>query len=1012
MTDVIVAEPVADNDIADEPKRSSDGGSIPTLSARSHVKYFIQQKNANGRAGAGEIRCGDSAENTCMDEELVTDDPQLVTDNPDDAKKESSVASAPEPGCAVARNPQDEETRDTIDVDVEARGSQATVSTTMATNMSTAPMQLDPTKDNISDDPAATADRDKEFRKSVIVSILVVLFWSFILGIFALGQSKYEEPVCTEIWAREVEAPKICEVCGNGTLVLPLFSNFERSLPKPLLASLYFVGLLWVFLGIGIVCDQFMGAIEEITSKEFVRWIRVCEGAKHKFHIKIWNPTVANLTLMALGSSAPEILLNVLEVCGGGYFAGELGPSTIVGSAAFNLLVITAVCISSIPGGQLRKIDNLDVFAVTAGMSVFAYAWVVVILQLSSPDRVEPWEAIVTFLFFPLLTAIAYAADRGVFSRICQTCGCKGEDKSISELDAVRLRSQYGNVIPMEAFELLAAQQACQKPAVLTKAKVRQLMGISNAFKKFGVSVGADSQQLTVGFENDRHVVFENAGTLSMKIVCSRPPGISLTVRYCTSDGTAQEGLRYKKAEGEIIFGPLQTEVMIGVDMIDNDTYEEAMDFYVDITDVQGFVNGAWISRPDMAAMAHPVALWRSRAVVTVLNDDMPGTIGFDCDEVHVAPTAVNTRLGITRRDGHHGDITCRYRTVDGTAISGKDFVPCDAFLEFADGETYQTIDIEMIPSPIRVSMFDESFKVVLDDATEGVKFDVSTDGGGECSMCEIILTGSTKPCLADRLVHPCYNKDKFRKNLDDWVDQFRGALYCNGDFCEQSDAGLVDWLFHALSFNWKLLFAFVPPPGFLGGWFCFCVALGMIGFVTAIVGDMAGLLGCCIDIPDDITAITLVALGTSLPDTFASKVAAQQNPNADDSVGNVTGSNCVNVFLGLGMPWSIGALYWEFIGRNDVWDDHLYKGQSFKELYGGTYPGGGFIVPAGSLVFSVTVFTCCAIACIMLLMVRRLKYGGELGGPASACRRDSSILVLLWIIYVVASIVNSVLAG
>jgi hypothetical protein len=28
--------------------------------------------------------------------------------------------------------------------------------------------------------------------------------------------------------------------------------------------------------------------------------------------IPVWNATIANLTLMALGSSAPEILLNVL----------------------------------------------------------------------------------------------------------------------------------------------------------------------------------------------------------------------------------------------------------------------------------------------------------------------------------------------------------------------------------------------------------------------------------------------------------------------------------------------------------------------------------------------------------------------------------------------------------------------------------------------------------------------------------------------------------------------------
>ena len=44
--------------------------------------------------------------------------------------------------------------------------------------------------------------------------------------------------------------------------------------------------------------------------------------------------------------------------------------------------------------------------------------------------------------------------------------------------------------------------------------------------------------------------------------------------------------------------------------------------------------------------------------------------------------------------------------------------------------------------------------------------------------------------------------------------------------------------------------------------------------------------------------------------DTFASKVAAQQDPYADASVGNVTGSNAVNVFLGIGIAWTIAALY------------------------------------------------------------------------------------------------------
>ncbi|CAK0875751.1 unnamed protein product, partial [Prorocentrum cordatum] len=67
-----------------------------------------------------------------------------------------------------------------------------------------------------------------------------------------------------------------------------------------------------------------------------------------------------------------------------------------------------------------------------------------------------------------------------------------------------------------------------------------------------------------------------------------------------------------------------------------------------------------------------------------------------------------------------------------------------------------------------------------------------------------------------------------------------------------------------------------VTKASFCGGKVAFAVALVMIGALTAVIGDMATLLGCVLDIPAEITAATLVALGTSLPDTFASLIAAQ----------------------------------------------------------------------------------------------------------------------------------------
>lgn len=128
-----------------------------------------------------------------------------------------------------------------------------------------------------------------------------------------------------------------------------------------------------------------------------------------------WNPTMANLTLMAFGSSAPEIILSVLEALKDlGAPAGELGPSTIVGSAAFNLLVISGVSVVAVggPEGNVKKIDDMGVFATTGIFSIFAYVWLYVCLAINSPDEVTVTEAALTLSFFVILLILAFLADK------------------------------------------------------------------------------------------------------------------------------------------------------------------------------------------------------------------------------------------------------------------------------------------------------------------------------------------------------------------------------------------------------------------------------------------------------------------------------------------------------------------------------------------------------------------------------------------------------------------------
>lgn len=221
------------------------------------------------------------------------------------------------------------------------------------------------------------------------------------------------------------------------------------------------------------------------------------------------------------------------------------------------------------------------------------------------------------------------------------------------------------------------------------------------------------------------------------------------------------------------------------------------------------------------------------------------------------------------------------------------------------------------------------------------------------------------------------------------WGQQFKNAVLL-GPVIDEEDHELteVDWYEAACHFfmiGWKVLFALVPPAGLWGGGPCFFISLAFIGVVTFVVGEVATVLGCVLSIKESVAAITLVALGTSLPDTFASKTAAQQSENADAAVGNINGSNAVNVFLGCGLPWLIGSIYWTQNNINNNNDK-------------------GYMVKAGPLSFSVIVFLCVATLCFIVIVARRVCVGGELGGTPTGKYASGAFLVLLWFIYILMS--------
>lgn len=506
---------------------------------------------------------------------------------------------------------------------------------------------------------------------------------------------------------------------------------------------LYFVCLLYCFLGVSIIADRFMGAIEVITSQKR-EVVAVIDGIVEKrFKVLIWNETVANLTLMALGSSAPEILLSIIEIVGNNFEAGELGPSTIVGSAAFNMFVIFAICVMVIPSSETRKIRELPVFFLTAATSIFAYVWLFIIVRGSSEDEIEVWEAVITFLFFPILVFMAFLVDRKFFIskwrryRINQRRVIVAEnvekgdvhfrkrDNEGDEADVAMLEhsadtdsnsrsAKRKEEISMASTALKSQQTALKGADKETVRKfaayqlledkpksrafyrinaIRRLTGSRNVLpvrpKIDNVRVrGASAEEadipLSVGFVDIAVSVMENAGSVSLKVQRYGDTQCKIQVHYYTEDKEAKAGEDYEAVDdGLLLFDVGETEKTITINIIDDDIFEETETFSVKLKDV---VASSVDSSDSPVAILKPGC---AEATVTILDDDHHGQFVFEHDKYTVEESAGYCTVTVVRETGARGRVSIPITTKPGTAKGkGDDYEDIDEILQFEDGES------------------------------------------------------------------------------------------------------------------------------------------------------------------------------------------------------------------------------------------------------------------------------------------------------------------------------------
>jgi len=818
--------------------------------------------------------------------------------------------------------------------------------------------------------------------------------------------------------------------CGQGWglgrgcdgMVLPLF--MEITWPVGLRSVLYLVGLLYSFIAISLVSDLFMGSIDKITSS--TKQIHIANSGDEEptvIEVPWWNGTVANLTLMALGSSAPEILLAIIGIVGNGFESEKLGPSTIVGSAAFNLLAISAVCISGIPDGETRRIAQFPVFCITSAFSIFAYVWLVLVLVVISPSKVEIWEAVVTFLFFPLLVVIAYAADKGWLNALfCKKDPSKLTNKqqqielgTVQSAEVMLDHREYfkGGKVDRDALagfikDIKKKTKLSDEDAAVIAAskvvdsqpksrmwyrigatrnmtggrKIQPTMKMTDKIRQVYDAINEDSEMPTieypdsdaaksiVEFHASSSAVMESIGTFKVLICRHGKLSNTVRVRVETIDGSAVEGEDYQAVNEILTFEPNETEKEIGITIVDDNQWEPDEEFFLKLSVVSGEDTGIKLGRTSIME-------------ITILNDDEPGTFQFEKRGHLVKESCGNAVLSVIRQNGADGDVNIKWRSIDKTAINGKDYEGGDGTITFKHGETQRDIKIAIIDDMEYEK--DENFEVEIYEIDNGAKL-------GKIVRTAVTITNDDEfnSVMSKLMLMTNANVDEMRVHNETWAQQFKDAMVVNGGDVENATTG--DYVMHLLTFGFKLIFSVIPPPGLLGGWPCFIVSLIMIGLLVIVVGDLASIFGCLVGLEDEVTAITFVALGTSLPDTFASKAAAVNEKSADNAIGNVTGSNSVNVFLGLGVPWVIASIYWAIKNADGVMNKFNHE---------------GFEVQAGALTFSVIVYTVCAILALGLIIARRFLpiFGSaELGGSKPFKYASSALLVGLWFLYVLLS--------
>lgn len=134
-----------------------------------------------------------------------------------------------------------------------------------------------------------------------------------------------------------------------------------------------------------------------------------------------------------------------------------------------------------------------------------------------------------------------------------------------------------------------------------------------------------------------------------------------------------------------------------------------------------------------------------------------------------------------------------------------------------------------------------------------------------------------------------------------------------NDDDEEEEDLGVLGKVLEVLSTPLNIMFKYTIPDCTKERWIewyimTFVMSIAWIGATSYVMVLFAEKAGNLIGISPIIMGVTVLAIGTSVPDALGSIFVARAG-NAGMAVSNAIGSNVFDILVGLGFPWLIASI-------------------------------------------------------------------------------------------------------